>query len=144
MSEQHEAGAIQSDVELYDSDRLQLKALVGFLNQRNVGKSAAVLSPQKYATELVERFFKVGYHVEVRMYALEDTETGDIVEWQPSILIEARVEPEEEFDHDRMRYEVRSDILGQNKQGNIQQKSVGQAGYSRTGSGLIVPGGGPV
>lgn len=141
MTDQHEAGSLQSDVELYDSDRLELVRLTTWLNRENVGKKR---NPKKYAEELVERFFKAGYHVEVRMYALEDTESDEIVEWQPSIIIEARVEAEEEFDHDRMRYEVRSDILGVNQQGNVQQKAVGQAGYARRQSGLIVPGGGPV
>ena len=139
MSDQHEAGALQSDVELYDSDRLELVRLVNWLNRENVGKKR---NPKKYAEELVERFFKAGYHVEVRMFVLEDPVTDEVKEWQPSILIEARTDPEEEFDHERMGYEVRSDILGVNKQGDIQQRAVGQAGYSRSKSGLIVPGSG--
>lgn len=136
MSDTHEPGAVQSDVELYDSDRLELTRLVNWLNRENVGKRR---NPKKYAEELVERFFKAGFHVEVRMYVLEDPETEEIKEWQPSIIIEERVDPEEEFDHDKMGYEVRSDILGVNQQGNVQRKMVGQAGYGRTKSGLIVP-----
>lgn len=134
-------GGIESDIDLYDSDRNELARLANWLNEQNVGKPRNV---QKYAEELVERFHKIGFHVEVRMYVDEDIATGETLIWYPYILIEARVEPEEEFDHDKMRFEVRSDILGVNAEGNVQKKMVGQAGYGRTPSGLIVPGGGPV
>lgn len=140
MSE-HESGAVQSDVELYDSDRAALAGLVNFLNARHLNHTK---DPERFAKEVVERFFAIGFHTEVRIFVLEDRVTGEVAGWEPSIIIEDRVNPEEEFDHDRMRYEVRSDILGMNAQGNIQQKAVGQAGYNRTKSGLIVPGSGPV
>lgn len=132
-------GGVEAEIDLYDSDRANLARLVNWLNQRYVGEHK---NPQKYAEELVERFHHEGFYVEVRMFTDEDYEGPDAdMVWYPYVIITGRTDPEEEFDHDRMSHEVRSDLLGVNRQGNVQQKVVGQAGYGRTASGLIVPGG---
>lgn len=123
-------GEITSDIELYDSDRLALNQVIHDL-QSSMGKQR---DTRGWAEEVVERFGLAGYYVDVRLVDLGDGTIGT------AITITDRVEEGEEFDHERMGHEVRSNILGKNPMGNVQKTMIGQTGFSATQSGLVVPG----
>lgn len=121
---------IASDIDLYDSDRLAINQVVHDL-QNSIGKRR---DPEGWAKEILERFGLAGYYVDVRLVELEDGTIGT------AITITGKVEEGEEFDHEKMGHEVRSNILGVKGQDNLQKTQIGQTGFSRTNSGLIVPG----
>lgn len=87
--------------------------------------------------EIRERYEEIGFVVRVDFYerGAEEHLTGVQI---PSITLVRRCEPTGEFDHEQMRHEVRSNILGKNQQGNIQSTQVAP-GWDQK-SGLIVPG----
>lgn len=122
---------------LYDSETRALNNLIQWMNSRFKGKPTSI---QSWMEEVTERIAKMGFNSVVRMLTDENYE-GDETKrvWYPSILLVSRIDPEQEFDHDKMGHEVRSNMLGKNKQGNVQKTMVGQTGFDRTKSGLIVP-----
>lgn len=128
---------LESDIELYDTDRLTLNKVVRSL-QDSIGKRR---EPQKWAEEVLERFEEAGFYTDVRLVELDDGAIGT------AITLTGRVDEVgtvggKEFDHDRMGHEVRSNLLGKNVQGNLNKTFVGQTGFSgtRTKSGIILPG----
>lgn len=135
---EQETEEVLEDDDLLDSERLAI-AKVGSEIQQNVSfKSRELSSVQR---EIRERFEEIGFVVRVDFY--EKVYEGHLEGVQyPSITLVRRCEPTKgEFDHDRMRHEVRSNILGKNQQGNVQTTQVAP-GWDQKKSGLIVPGSG--
>jgi hypothetical protein len=97
--------AMDSEVELYDSDILALERVVAKLNSG----PERPRSFEEFSREAIERFEDAGYVVTV---------SGDIglgggqVVFLPEITIVARIDKRGEFDHEKMAWEVQHDILG--------------------------------
>ena len=120
---------LASEIDLYDHDRLAINKVVHQLRQ-SIGKRR---DTEGFAREVMDRFAEAGFYVDVSL-STEDNHTINT-----EIVITGRIEPEAEFDHDRMGHEVRSNLLGVKGQDNVQKTVVGQTGFSSTPSGLIVP-----
>lgn len=122
------------DLDLLDSERLRINEVYTRLGEY-LGQPREMAAFQR---EVHDRFAEIGFRVRCDFYedVSEDHLTG--VQY-PSITIEGRIEDPGEFDHDQMGYEVRSNLLGLNKQGAVQKTQIGQTGFGRTKSGLIVP-----
>lgn len=131
------------DVEdLYDSERIAINHVMGALADK-IGKGG--IEGSAFQREVRERFAEIGFVVRCDFYRDDDDpRPWDDRPWIPQITLVGRTEQQGEFDHDQMGHEVRSNILGKNAQGDIQNKSVGQTGFERRKSGIIVPGGGSV
>lgn len=129
---------LDSDIELYDSDRIALRQIVDALSASSTGKQRSI---DGFAREVLDKFAAAGFYVDVRMFT-DEGYSGPESErvWYPKIVITGRIEKDAEFDHERMGHEVRSNILGVPGQDDVQKKTVGQTGFSRASSGLIVPG----
>ncbi len=127
----------QIDFEPYDTEVLAIEEVGRHLKATAEGQQRNL---HGLITEIVERFFEAGFYVEIRLWSDENYQGAEIDRvWIPVIYITGRVEEVKEFDHDRMQHEVRSNLRGLNLQGDIQTKSVGQTGFERKPSGLIVP-----
>lgn len=103
----------------------------------HIGRGVELSALQR---EVRERYAEIGFVARCDFYK----DMNDPRPWKdkpeiPRITVVGRTEKQGEFDHERMGHEVRSNILGKNKQGDVQQKIVGQTGFERKGSGLIVP-----
>jgi hypothetical protein len=92
-----------------------------------------------FQREVRERFAEIGFVARCDLKKdLEDPRPWDDKPWVPQISIIGRTEKQGEFDHDQMGHEVRSNILGKNQQGAVQKTQVAP-GWSKSGSGLVVP-----
>ncbi len=124
--------------DLYDSEVLEIDRITAVLSQK-IGTMTELSAIQR---EVRERFAEAGFVARCDFYKdMNDPRPWDEKPSLPRISIVGRTEKVGEFDHERMGHEVRSNILGKNEQGDIQKKQIGQAGFSSTASGLIVPGG---
>lgn len=130
-----------SDLDLYERDFITISEVTKTIQQR-IGANPPTTN-QAYKREIVERFQDAGFVVDVRLFNDENEDHLPEHErhWFTKIVLTDRCEPIAvgEFDHERQGHEVRSDIRGLNKQGDIQKKPVGQAGFSVKPSGLIAP-----
>lgn len=127
--------------DLYDSEKIAINRVLATI-QQHVGTG---VEGGAFQREVRERFAEIGFVVRCDLWKDDDDPRDwDDKPWIPSITLVARTEKQGEFDHEQMGHEVRSNILGKNAQGDVQRKMVGQTGYERRNSGLIVPGGGPV
>lgn len=124
--------------DLYDSETIEINRLMAAISQ-NVGAQREGGALQR---EIRERFAEIGFVVRCDLWKDDDDpRPWDERPWRPVISLIGRTEKQGEFDHDRMGHEVRSNILGKNAQGDVQNKMVGQTGFaSRTKSGIYVPG----
>lgn len=87
---------------LYDSEILGVERVINDLKARADGG----IDIDEFVSMAKERLLsEVGLVVEVEIY-----ETNFQGVFEPHIVVQRRVE-QGEFDHDRMKYEVRSDIL---------------------------------
>lgn len=105
--------SIGSIVNLYDSEFLAAEKLWKFLKGKAEEKR---VDRDALHTEIIERFREIGLRVRVSwfqggvlgedglMHALEDV-------YVPEISIQGRVETKGQFDHDKMAWEVRNNIL---------------------------------
>lgn len=101
-------GGIETLIDLYDSDLLKIESVVNAL-QRHANRPGDLGNVED---EIIERFGLQGYLVKVQWWQLdEDGPLGVAGTMIPSITIEAKVD-RQEFDHERMQYEVQNDILG--------------------------------
>lgn len=131
----YEGSTLESEIDLYDSDRLALNKVINTLAQA-VG---TLRSLEGYRQEIMDRFFEAGFLTDVRVFEAEVEGTGDKV-FHFKVVLTGRAEKEEEFDHERQAHEVQSDLLGGGKN-SVRGTSVSMAGaFSRTDSGLFVPG----
>lgn len=128
---------IHSDIDLYDSDRAALQQVVAILNG-NIGKRRDV---DAFAREATERIAEAGFvaQVVVKEDPAEDHLPRHERTYYPQVSLIGRIEPESEFDHDKMGHEVRSDLLGLRGGDNRQRTQVGQPGFESRSSGLVVP-----
>ena len=98
---------VGASIELYDSDILNIEEVLLKLNEK-VGRQ---LNFEDFEREVKGRFAEIGLRTEVAWfrYAVE----GKQVEGgaMPEITVTGRIEPEREFDHDRLRHEVTQNIL---------------------------------
>lgn len=134
------------DIDLYDSDVLKIEQVVKELNRTRATKSTTV---EGWRNEIVQRFEDAGFRAQVTLQQIEEVQAEGKATQKDgrvftTISIVGRTEDIHvgEFDHDRQRDEVRSNILGRNAQGNIKSARVAlsQESAKRTKSGLILPG----
>jgi hypothetical protein len=118
--------------DLYDSEKIEVREVY-----RRLQESTGHRELSGFQREVRERFAEIG--IEARCDFYEDVRDKHLEGVQiPRITLIKRIERREEFDHDQMGHEVRSNILGTNKQGNVQKTQVAP-GWGQSGSGLIVP-----
>jgi hypothetical protein len=102
-------GGINTQIDLYDSDLLRIEQAVTAL-QRHANKPGDLGNIED---EIIERFGLQGYTVKVQWWVTEEPgPLGAAGTMIPSITIEGRVERGHEFDHEKMQYEVQTNILG--------------------------------
>jgi hypothetical protein len=135
---------VECDLDLYDSDVLAIEQVVGALNTSRT-KATTV---DGWRREITERFAEAGFKVSVVLRQVEAVERSDGTLAKTTntfihttITIDERVDPEGEFDHQRMAHEVQSNIRGLKGQDDVRKKQVamGGAGMTRTDSGLYLP-----
>lgn len=106
-----ETGGIDTLIQLYDSDIIEIEKVLEALNKRKGQRT----DYERWTHEVKERFHRIGLSVSVRWYeagveradgSLEKIE-GTLI---PEIVVTGRVE-KHTFDHDRMSHEVQSDLL---------------------------------
>lgn len=123
---------------LYDSERLAINQVTTTLME-NIGKHRELGSFQR---EVRERFAEIGFIARCDFYESrhEDHLPKDERTQYPEITLVGRCDPMQvgDFDHDKMGHEVRSNIIGNKDQDNVQKTQVAP-GWSQSGSGLIVP-----
>lgn len=125
---------ISSSIELYDSDVNVIKRVAQRLSEK-VGTNQPL---EAFANEIVGRFREAGYETEVICHEVYEDEAQERVShYTFAVQIEGRVEAESEYDHDRQRHEVRSNVKGEKGRDSTQPVSVG--GFGKTKSGLYVP-----
>lgn len=135
---------LEAEIDLYDSDVLTIQQVVDALN---VSRSKPT-TVDGWRREIEERFSEAGFKVSVVLRQVEGLERPDGTVAPTSndyiyttITINDRVEPQGEFDHQRMAHEVQSNVLGLKGQENVKktQVAMGGAGLTRTDSGLYLP-----
>ena len=134
---------VECDLDLYDSDVLAIEQVLDALNESRTRATTV----DGWRREIEERFHEAGFKVAVVLRQVESMErpdgsvvhtSGDYI--HTSITINARVEPEGEFDHQKMAHEVQRDIRGlRGEDTRKTQVAMGGAGLTRTDSGLYVP-----
>lgn len=122
--------------DLYDSEKLQVKAVYQALAESRGHRELS-----GFQREVRERFAEIGIVARCDFYENEAEKHLEGVQ-VPVITLLRRCEPTKvgDFDHEQMGHEVRSNILGKKDQDNVQKTQVAP-GWSKSGSGLIVPGG---
>jgi hypothetical protein len=122
--------------DFYDSERLAINKVMTTLGEK-IGRG---MEGSAFQREVRERFAEIGFVARCDMKKdMNDPRPWDEKPWIPDISIVGRTEKPGEFDHEQMGHEVRSNILGKNKQGNVQTTQVAP-GWEKKDSGLIVPG----
>jgi hypothetical protein len=114
---------IDSTIDLYDSDRIGVDRVVNAL----AAKQGTMQDPREFAREIFERFADVGLLVDVAVATINPGEHDE--HYGFAVMVSGRVDPEAEFDHERMSHEVRADILGQ------RGERVGSAPVAMPGAG---------
>jgi hypothetical protein len=110
-----EAGGINSEVNLYDSEIIKVEEVLAKLNARR--EKTARMSYEAFSEEARNRFAEIGLIVSVLWYeAGEEQEDGSLKKVEgvliPEILIKARTNTNTfQFDHEQMAHEVQSDLL---------------------------------
>ncbi len=122
----HEAGGVTSEVNLYDSEILEVEKVIDKLNERRA--KTARMSYEAFTTEAKERFAEIGLKVSVLWYeAGAEQPDGSLKKVEgmfiPEIVVKARLEKGFQFDHERMQHEVQSDILQLGTGGKIKLTS---------------------
>jgi hypothetical protein len=97
-------------IELYDSDILVLEPVLQMIRRRSEGRR----DYDAFDREIKERFHDIGFVVDVKWF---ETNLAEVK--MPEIDIVGRVEPEAQFDHDKMQHEVVNDILDLGTGGKI-------------------------
>ncbi len=98
---------LDTAIELYETDRPRIERVAARLRE-HVG---ARRQKDDFLREVAERFAEEGFLVDVKLTTVDGG--GDEVTFYPLITIAGRVEPEEGYDHDRQRHEVRSTELAE-------------------------------
>lgn len=121
--------------DLYDTEKIQVRDVFRQLNEAT-GSHREVSAFQR---EVRERFAEIGIEARCDIYSEPHKDRLEGVQ-VPRVTLIRRIEKVEEFDHERMGHEVRSNVLGEKGRDNVQKTQVAP-GWSKSGSGLIVPGG---
>ncbi len=99
-----------AEVRLYPDEQNRVMILWADLSRKHSKKLDSDKALENFAEETVQRFAsEVGLRVHVETDNWEMTEHGLIR--SPQISIMGRIEPEQEFDHDRMRVEVQEGLV---------------------------------
>lgn len=120
-----EAGGVSSQVNLYDSEIIEVEKILEKLNKRRVSRT----SYEAFTDEIKSRFHEIGLVASVLWYeAGEEQPDGSLKKIEgvliPEILIKARTDAKTfTFDHDRMQHEVQSDLLQLGTVGKIKLTS---------------------
>lgn len=133
-------GGLDSDIDLYDHDVLNIQRVVTALSS-NIGQRRNL---ESFRQQAIEMFGQIGFHVEVDLYEAEDANDPGSKFIHPAITIKSRLEPEEEFDHGRQGHEVRANIRGLKNVPDKAPAPVSMAGtngsaFHRAKSGLFLP-----
>lgn len=139
--------SLDAEIDLYDSEVISIKGVIAALNQTRQTKDTSV---EGWRREIIQRFEDIGLKVRVILHEIEQVEIGTGVrEGQilTDITIVGRLDEMKvgQFDHDRQRHEVRSNILGVNQPGLSGKISTSYSmapdtkGQKQTKSGLILP-----
>lgn len=117
-----EAGGVSSQVNLYDSEIIEVEKILEKLNKRRVSRT----SYEAFTDEVKNRFHEIGLVASVLWYeAGEEQPDGSLKKIEgvliPEILIKARTDAKTfSFDHERMQHEVQSDLLQLGTGGKIK------------------------
>lgn len=110
-----DAGEVQSQISLYDSEIIKIEGVLEKLNKRRTKTSR--MSYEAFTDETRNRFLEAGLVVSVRWYSAgveQPDGTMKAVEGTliPEIVITGRTDAKTfAFDHERMAHEVQSDLL---------------------------------
>lgn len=132
----HETDSEMEEIELYDHERKAISDVYARLSE-NIGANRTLTS---FEDEIVTRMGEIGFRVKVLFFEAQ-RESGERF-IMPQVSVIGRIEKEDEdgFDHARQAHEVQTDLLGLRK-GEDVRVSKPLTGYSRSSSGLYVPGG---
>jgi hypothetical protein len=97
-------------MDVHDSEINMIHEILGILRRR----SASVRNYDDFQREIIDRFAKIGFVVDVRWY---ETDAPGVL--MPEINISARTETGYTFDRDKQVAEVTGDILGLGDKGTI-------------------------
>lgn len=89
-------------IDLYDSEIIELEKVLEILNR----KRGVETNMEGFRQEVLDRFHKEGFIVDVKVF---DTTQGGTYAFDVEII--ERVDPIKEFDHDRLRHEIVSNLL---------------------------------
>jgi hypothetical protein len=117
-----EAGGVSSQVNLYDSEIIEVEKVLEKLNKRRESRT----SYEAFTDEVKNRFHEIGLVASVLWYeAGAEQPDGSLKKIEgvliPEILIKARTDAKTfTFDHERMQHEVQSDLLQLGTGGKIK------------------------
>ena len=107
---------MDSLVELYHSDILTIEAVLAEVNKMQGTRQ----NLEMFVSEVEGRFAQVGFRVEVITFQ----DINDPEFYGFNFVIRDRIEPEAEFDHEKMAHEVQHDILGLSRPGALTKDGV--------------------
>lgn len=132
--------SVESAIDLYDHERLAIRDKVQPGINASIGSKRSI---QGFVDEVINRFHTdAGLIVEVTVW---ENEAANAIRPKEErlygfkVYISGRVQEEEEFDHERMSHEVRSDLLG--LRGGDDRTNISTSLTGTSGSKLWVPGG---
>lgn len=88
-------------IDVYDSEILEIEKVLGILRERSTTRR----NYEDFQREIKERFFDIGFIVDVVWYSTNLADTN-----MPEVVMKGRVEAKE-FDREKMSAEVTGDIL---------------------------------
>lgn len=113
---------LESDIDLYDHERIKINAVASTLREA-IGEHRNL---EGFRREIMNRFAEIGLVTDVRVFT--DESAAEPV-YAFKVLITDRTEvTEDEFDHDRQGYEVRSNILNLDQKDSPNKTSVAMPG----------------
>lgn len=141
--------SLESDVELYDTDRVALNGALQKI-QASVGTRQNL---EDFRQRIVGMLWDIGFKSDVRVFEgfMENDPSRDTMYFF-KIVLNGRVTVEKEYDHDRQQHEVIHDVLGIKDHDGPKKTSVSMnssavrnamtngAQAARTASGLYLPG----
>jgi hypothetical protein len=89
-------------MDVHDSEINEIHKILQILRKR----AAISHSYQSFQDEIIDRFARIGFVVDVRWY---ETDQADVK--MPEINISGRTDPDYVFDRDKQTHEVTSDLL---------------------------------
>lgn len=133
--------SVEAAIDLYDSERVAIRDKVFPAIHAAQGSKRSI---QGFVDEVTNRFHQdAGLLVEVTVWENEIANASRPMEerlYGFKVYIHDRVKPEAEFDHDRMKHEVRSDVLGLRGGDDRTSKKVSMSSPQAAPSRLWTPG----